>query len=92
LKLYNNEEIIGKLIDVEYKNQTLQLVLKIEFDNILEIPICYDDEFKIFKGEKIGILSIDGHYFIRKIKSTSDEINVVRSDLTKKGGDIHSDE
>ena len=62
-------EIVGNLDDVNFEDN--QVVCKISFQKVIELPLEAIDRNKIesLKGVRIGIFNDNGNYKIRKIKS-----------------------
>ncbi len=70
MKLSNNEEIIGKLTNVEVsENGQIKLRFSIQKEIELSTNAFSIPKLQSLVGKNIGILNIDSQFFLRKIKS-----------------------
>jgi hypothetical protein len=67
MELKENTEIVGKLSDIEVKDN--KIILQFSLIKIVEVPTdrFIHNDLKKFVGKKIGVLCIDGAIRIRKI-------------------------
>ena len=67
--LKSNKEIVGILSEIKFQGDQIRLL----FTTICEVELPKEEftykQLKSFLGEQVGILNVNGEFFIRVIKS-----------------------
>ena len=69
MRLEPNREIVGILQVVEEEDNNCNLQFSCTVDIELPSTAIPHEELSLLVGERIGLLNMDGEFFIRKIKS-----------------------
>jgi len=69
LRLEPDKEIIGVLHAVEEEGNNCNLHFSCTIEIELPSTAVSHEQLTSFVGERIGVLNVDGEFFIRKIKS-----------------------